>query len=126
MTLVFGQDTVCPKCDGTGIGKHLGGPCIHCDSGIIRKAQGQKQVLDNTHEAWQEACRRWVYSQPLGHEYVTDDMIDAVGRPPGHHNAIGAMMTSMAKAGLHVKTGRMAQGRNPRRNSGESHVWRRV
>lgn len=150
----FGS-TPCTSCGGTGLSKYTEGKCPKCHgeawiipegredevrkaehdvdppgddsmNGEGRKREGQGRVLYHTEEGYKAAFKEHVRGLPEGERFIAEDVTDVVGMPPGHHSAIGALMTACGKAGLIRHTGGLAKARRASRNAGESRVWERI
>lgn len=94
--------------------------------GDIEKASGQALVLSHTPDEYAEAFMEMIYDYARGHEFVVYDITDVVGLPPNHHNTVGALMSSAAKAGLIEQVGKRVKAKRTSRHSGMLEVWRRL
>jgi hypothetical protein len=87
------------------------------------KEEGMTQVLSHTPESWKEAA----YEVALDcldkkGEFVGEDIINAIGMPPNHHNAIGATVNSITKR-LGLKKIRRVKATRPEQHAREVAVW---
>jgi hypothetical protein len=96
--------------------------------GLIEKDVGQRRAL-LTYEDWQTEFRREVLLLAATREpFTSEDALAVVGLPSGEiatnaNNAVGAMMTAMAKEGQIVKTGQRAPSKRPSSHGAELTVW---
>jgi hypothetical protein len=102
-------------------------PCS--ESGQDLKAAGQALALDAADEDWTAAARRaikWLAAQ--GRPFTSEDVTARTGLPSGapgtnRNNAVGALMTSAAKAGLIAKTGERVPSQRPTSHGAEIAQW---
>lgn len=71
---------------------------------------GIQRVLHHTPEAYAKAFhRRFLDLMHTYRPFTSEDIVNVVGQPPNHHNAIGALMNTCVRAakkeGLIVATG---------------------
>ena len=92
------------------------------EEGMARALQPQ-EVAD-----WKEQFRVGVMSlADRGTPFTSEDVINAVGLPrevqQNRNNAVGAMMSAMARRGLIRKTGRRVQSQRPSSHCAEILEW---
>lgn len=96
--------------------------------GLIEKKQGQENAL-KTYDEWQLSYREQVRTLAATRmPFTSEDVIAVVGLPSGGigkdaNNAVGAMMTAMAKEGVIKKTGRRVQSQRPSSHGAELTEW---
>ena len=98
--------------------------------GLERKAEGQAQVLSSETQAeWRARFEAEVRRLADGHQlFTSEDVVDLVGMPSSAHgmnrnNAVGAMMTGLARKGIIRKTDRREPSRRPSSHGAEIVVW---
>jgi hypothetical protein len=97
--------------------------------GLTLKDQGQGLALDAADDDWTTAARRaikWLAAQ--GKPFTSEDVTARTGLPSGatgtnRNNAVGALMTSAAKAGLIAKTGTRVPSQRPSSHGAEIAQW---
>ncbi len=96
--------------------------------GLVGKQTGQATAL-RTYPEWQTAFRKEVVTLAATRmPFTSEDVIDAVGLPSGDigkdaNNAVGAMMTAMAKQGVIRKTGNRVPSKRPTSHAAELTEW---
>lgn len=99
--------------------------------GERRKAVGMHRALD-AREAWRQRARAAVLAlAALGEPFTSEDVVDRVGLPAGGvgtnaNNAVGALMSSAARANVIEPTGRHVRCRHAHSNARELKEWRGV
>lgn len=97
--------------------------------GLTRKEIGQEQALTGADDDWTAAARRaikWLAAQ--GRPFTSEDVTARTGLPSGatgtnRNNAVGALMTSAAKAGLIAKTDTRVPSQRPSSHGAEIAQW---
>lgn len=105
-------------------------PAVPAPDGLDLKRGGQAiAVAPNALEDWKRRFKtslaKWAAT---GHSFTSEDVIAIVGLPCGDiamnaNNAVGAMMTAAAKAGLIRKTGNRVQARRASSHGAELTEW---
>jgi len=93
-------------------------------SGTELRDGGIKRVLEHTPDDYKAQFELAVMN--LHSSFTSDDVIKTVGMPPNHKNAVGALMNSLAKRKLIVKTGRYLKAQRPTRHAAIVAEWRRI
>lgn len=92
------------------------------------KARGQSHALSAAHE-YRNRFRLAVVLLCMNRErFTSEDVVERVGLPTGevginHNNAVGAMMTGLARQGIIRKTGERRASRRPSSHGAELIVW---
>lgn len=101
-------------------------------SALAGKADGMALALKPaTLDEWRERFRSHVADRAPGATFTSEDVVDAVGLPTGEHgmnrnNAVGAMMSGLARRGLIRKTSRRVPSARPSSHAAELVVWERA
>ncbi len=96
--------------------------------GLIGKQEGQAKAL-LPYDEWQSAfCKEVGTLAATRLPFTSEDVVAVVGLPSGEigkdaNNAVGAMMTSLAKQGVIRKTGRRVQSKRPSSHGAELTEW---
>lgn len=97
--------------------------------GLTLKAEGQALALEGADDDWTAAARRaikWLAAQ--GKPFTSEDVTARTGLPSGatgtnRNNAVGALMSSAAKAGLIAKTGERVPSQRASSHGAEIAQW---
>ncbi len=82
------------------------GPLFDLREGARLAEEGMSLAWDGAHESWRDAA--WGEVVRLcaeGREFNADDVRMAVGDPPGHHNAWGALFRRALRSGFVERVG---------------------
>jgi len=96
---------------------------------LLAKEDGMALALSRHGiDGWKAAFIHVVESMPVGTLFTSEDIIDQIGLPSGGvrmhgNNAVGAMMSAVAKRGLAVKSGRHTRSRRRVSHATEVPVW---
>lgn len=97
--------------------------------GVIRRDEGIAKVSKNN-GAWLEECIKLVEQHATNWYHFTGEDIrhicEAAWLIPAHHNAWGALTSSLIKRGLIRKTGNYRQMRDPRSHARMTATYERV
>ena len=95
--------------------------CQYLDGLEIAAQREPKADID---PKWQMQATIYRKSLAIGQTFTADDLIDTIGKPPGHPNQIGSLFNFWAGAGFIMAVGSTAskrKGNNYRRIQ----IWRR-
>ncbi len=95
------------------------------DEGRALKAAGISRVESHTPDDYKEKFKQTVLNLPVGHLFTSDDVLAAVGLPPNHLNAVGALMSGLAKSNMIEKVS-YVQSKRESRHAAEIKLWRRI
>lgn len=99
---------------------------------LLGKATGMELALSpEPLTDWKAQFRRWIIQQAQGSTFTSEDVLDAVGLPSGKvamnaNNAVGAMISGMARKQLIAKTGRRVYSTRKSSHAAELIVWERT
>jgi hypothetical protein len=97
--------------------------------GPALKAAGMEQATSAAGSWVETALDAVAQLAATGRDFTSEDVIELVGVPhvgggANRNNAVGAMMSAAAKAGLARKTGRYVEARRPVSHARVVAVWR--
>lgn len=97
-------------------------------SGRELRDEAFSRVLSNTPEDYKRAFADAVARFPAGRTFTVEDVTEVVGRPPEgtHYNAVGAIVSGLARRGFMVSTGRMVNAARPGMHATKLAEWRRT
>lgn len=90
---------------------------------------GMAQALEPAHSrSWADDAFDWLYEQPYGRRFTSEDLVGAIGLPSGMpgtniNNAVGAVISGFARRGLIAFTGERVRSRRVSSHSAEVKVW---
>jgi len=81
-------------------------------------------------QRWKAGAVAWVRDLSIGHEFVADDVVAALGLPdpsagPATNNVVGAVFSSLSKARLITFTGKFKASERVIGHGNLQRVWRR-
>lgn len=94
------------------------------------KTAGQQAAADAAPDDWRDAFRAAVKALAAsGRPFTSEDVTDRAGLPSGdvatnRNNAVGALMTASARAGVIVKTGRRVPSARATSHGAELTEWK--
>jgi len=99
-------------------------------AGEARKDAGQAAALTK-HEEWQQSVKAFVINLRGREKFTAEHVVAYFGLPTNGHginknNAVGAIMTGLAKRGYIRKTGDYVKSSRPERHGGMVAVWERT
>lgn len=95
----------------------------HFASGEELAKKGMKKVLDKEMQAWVNEVYRRVISFYKGHRFTIEEIEGALGAPPRHFNAAGAILHNLARAHLIVWNGEVKRSKKQSRRNSLIRVW---
>jgi hypothetical protein len=95
-------------------------------NGDEAKQRGIDRVLIHTPDAYKLAFAGSVVSKPHGFRLTSEDVIDEVGMPPNHPNAVGANMNALVRRGYLRATHTQVKAERTRSHSAKLEVWERT
>lgn len=103
---------------------HTGWDCHFCATrnGLGALEAVIKAVKANRDEYWWAVAERWRVLKHAGHRFTSDDLVDAVGKPTGSANQVGARIRTWAMKGLIHPVGIQAATR-PESHGRMLRVW---
>lgn len=93
--------------------------------GRALKVAGISRVESHTPPDYKERFKQTVLNFPYGHLFTSDDVLATVGLPPNHLNAVGALMSGLAKAKTVAMVGHV-QSKRESRHAAWIKTWRRI
>ena len=105
---LFDMDTQPADCGRCGRRLH-GDACLWCAANGAPGDAGKSAALAAKSD-WHRQAVTWATSQPRGHALTSEDLTAAIGLPSGgigqhENNAVGAVMSALARAGILVHQG---------------------
>ena len=96
------------------------------DFGLAVKARNRAIAAVKAPSAWWAAAEQRVRLLAVGgHEFTTDDVWSNLAKPP-EPRALGAVMNSLSRQGVIVRTGRYVETAQVSRHGAPIAVWRGV
>ena len=98
--------------------------CSFCQYLDGLEIAAQRQPKADIDPKWQMQATMYRKSLAIGQTFIADDLIAAIGKPPGHANQIGSLFNFWAGAGFITAVGSTPskrEGNNGRRVQ----IWRR-
>ncbi len=95
------------------------------NQGRVLKGTGISRVELHTPPDYKDKFKQTVLNFPYGHLFTSDDVLALVGLPPNHLNAVGALMSGLAKSKSVVMVGHV-QSKRESRHAAWIKTWKRI
>ena len=95
--------------------------CTYLDALELKAMRPPKVAID---AKWQMQATIYRKALAVGQMFTADDLIKAIGKPPGHSNQIGALFAFWSESGFIVHSG-STPSKRAGNNGRRIQIWRR-